>query len=151
MKVIIITLIALVVLGTGVLIGGRVGAAPAASGQPTYTVAQAVVGIELHPNTWRGRVVRVRGLVHVGLVGVDRPVAVLADAPRAAIHTAPIDIGPLLERLRGTPSGGRPAMLLLTQKPTSRQRLDEQRAKVYLLRLGTASWEGHQVPSGEIV
>lgn len=123
-----------------------------------YTVAQVATNLRHAPKNWAGRTVLVRG--EVRLVGAaafrlgDVPLFLLVDPPVQHMHIGPIDLGSLVDHMRGVADDRQPAQLLLTQQPSSRsrQQLDPQHIKAYLVRLTLTHWYGGTlVPTGEIV
>ncbi len=118
--------------------------------QRVYGVADVATDLTRDPDAWSGRVVTVRGDLHFVGGGIPNamPLVVMTDPSKPPITIGQFDLTRLLRLGRArTETNG----LLMTQRPTSHQRLSFDHTGIYLVRLTFVRLRGYaHVPSGEI-
>jgi len=118
--------------------------------QRVYAVADVATDLTRDPDAWSGRVVTVRGDLHFVGGGIPNamPLVVMTDPAKPPITIGRFDLTRLmgLGRARAETNG-----LLMTQRPTSHQRLSFDHTGIYRVRLTFVRLQGYApVPSGEI-
>ncbi len=149
MKALVLVLSGVGILGIGTSSLVRTHAV-ARQPQRVYAVADVATDLTRDPDAWSGRVVAVRGDLHFvgGSIPNAMPLVVMTDPSKPHITIGQFDLTRLLGLGRAyTETDG----LLITQRPTSHQRLSFDHTGVYLVRLTFVRLQGYaHVPSGEI-
>lgn len=124
---------------SAILLVGAAHSAPT-SVAPVYSVATVYRGLTRDPAQWQGRVVLVRGNLHiVGGGGFMPEIAVLTD-PAEHLMTGSVDLLRLavVRQVLGRDDEGGTPGLFFHKAPTSRQQLDLQHTATYRVRLSRA-------------